>query len=58
MNMHHIVVGMLQVNCFLLVDEATRDAILIDPGDNAPAVLNLIERAGANVSRIANTHAH
>ena len=58
MNMHHLVVGMLQVNCFLLVDEATNDAILIDPGDDAPAILKMIDQTGAQVSRITNTHAH
>ena len=56
--MHHLVVGMLQVNCFLLIDETTNDAILIDPGDDAPAVLKKIDQTDAQVSRIPNTHAH
>ena len=58
MNFHHLVVGALQVNCFLLVDEATSEAYLIDPGDNASLILRLIERSGARVTRIINTHAH
>jgi len=58
MNMHHLVVGMLQVNCFLLIDEASNDAILIDPGDDAPVILKKIDQTGAQVSRITNTHAH
>ena len=58
MNMHHLVVGMLQVNCFLLHDPETNEAFLIDPGDNAPAILQLVERVGARVTRIINTHAH
>ncbi|NOX61366.1 MAG: MBL fold metallo-hydrolase [Chloroflexi bacterium] len=58
MIMHHIVVGMLQVNCFLLHAPDSNEAYLIDPGDNAPAILRLIERVGAKVTRIINTHAH
>jgi glyoxylase-like metal-dependent hydrolase (beta-lactamase superfamily II) len=58
MHLHHLVVGALQVNCFLLVDEATKQAFLIDPGDNASLILRLIERSGARVTRIINTHAH
>ncbi len=58
MNMHHLVVGMLQVNCFLLIDESSNDAVLIDPGDDAPAILKKIDQTGAQLSRIPNTHAH
>ncbi len=58
MNIHHLVVGMLQVNCFLLHDTNTNEAFLIDPGDDVPQILQLIERTGANVSQITNTHAH
>lgn len=58
MKTHHLVVGMLQVNCWLLHDEATNEAFLIDPGDDAVRVLKLIEDSGADVSKITNTHAH
>ncbi len=58
MHLHHLVVGALQVNCFLLVDKTTREAYLIDPGDNASLILRLVERSGVRVTRIINTHAH
>jgi len=58
MNIHHFTVGALQVNCFLLIDESTSEAILIDPGDNAPTILETINEFSAHVSRITNTHAH
>ena len=32
-------VGPLQCNCSILVDEATRDALIVDPGDEADAIL-------------------
>ncbi len=34
-----LVVGPLQVNCFILADEKTREAIVIDPGDDAGDIL-------------------
>ncbi len=58
MKIHHLIVGPLQVNCFLLMDESTNEAILIDPGDNAPDILSSIRQADAQVTRITNTHAH
>ncbi|MCO6452543.1 MAG: MBL fold metallo-hydrolase [Caldilineales bacterium] len=58
MNVHHLVVGMLKVNCFLLHDPESNEAFLIDPGDDADKILRLIEQTGANVTRITNTHAH
>ncbi len=58
MNVHHLVVGLLQANCFLLHDEGTNEAFLIDPGDEAARILDLIARAGAQVIGIPNTHAH
>ncbi len=58
MIIHHLIVGALQVNCFLLIDETTQEAILIDPGDNASVIQETIDDAGALVSRITNTHAH
>lgn len=58
LKIHHLVVGAFQVNCFLLIDEATHEAFLIDPGDNPPAILDLIQRTGAQLRGIINTHAH
>lgn len=58
MQIHHLIVGQFQVNCFLLVDEATQDALLIDPGDNPAAILDLVQRTGAHLRGIINTHAH
>ena len=35
------VVGSLQTNCYLLIDEETKLAALIDPGDEAEKLLRL-----------------
>jgi len=58
MNIHHLTVGLLHTNCFLLVDPESREAWLIDPGGNAGDILDLLDETGARLTRIINTHAH
>jgi len=58
MNIHHLTVGLLHTNCFLLVEPETREAWLIDPGGNASDILHLINTETARLTRIINTHAH
>ena len=58
MNLHHLTVGLLHVNCFLLVEPETREAWLIDPGGNANDLLQLVKDARTRLTRILNTHAH
>jgi glyoxylase-like metal-dependent hydrolase (beta-lactamase superfamily II) len=53
-----LVVGPLQVNCFILADEKTRDAVVIDPGDDAGDILKIIKEKGLKVKYIVNTHGH
>jgi len=53
-----LVVGPLQVNCFILADEKTKDAIVIDPGDDAGDILKVIKDKGLKVKYIVNTHGH
>lgn len=52
------VVGSLQTNCYLLIDEETKCAALIDPGDEAEKLLALIEREGVTLQYILLTHGH
>jgi glyoxylase-like metal-dependent hydrolase (beta-lactamase superfamily II) len=52
------VVGPLQVNCFIVADEKTKEAIVIDPGDDAQDILRMIKDKGLKVKYIVNTHAH
>jgi glyoxylase-like metal-dependent hydrolase (beta-lactamase superfamily II) len=58
MQITRLVVGPLQVNCYIVADEKTREAIVIDPGDDARKVLAVIRDKGLNVQYIVNTHAH
>ena len=51
-------VGMLQCNCSIFGDESTREAIVIDPGDEIASILEVLERHGLKVKAIVITHAH
>lgn len=51
-------VGMLQCNCSIFGDEQTREAIVIDPGDNIPEILAIVKRHELSVKAIVITHAH
>jgi len=53
-----LTVGLLQENCYILGCEATRKGVIIDPGDNARAILKLVAQQGLNIEKIINTHAH
>jgi hydroxyacylglutathione hydrolase len=54
----HLTVGPLQCNCYILGDEATREAIVVDPGEDADRILALVERHRLTVRAIVQTHAH
>jgi hydroxyacylglutathione hydrolase len=51
-------VGMLQCNCSIFGDEETREAMVIDPGDDIPEILAILGRHGLRVKAIVITHAH
>lgn len=53
-----LVVGPLQVNCFILADEKTKEAVVIDPGDDAGDILKVIREKGLLVRYLVNTHGH
>src|SRR5437879_7608730 len=51
-------VGVLQCNCSILGDETSREAIVVDPGDNIDQILLILARHGLRVIAIVITHAH
>ncbi len=53
-----LIVGPLQVNCYILADEKTKEAVVIDPGDDAGDILKIINEKDFTVKYIVNTHAH
>ncbi len=51
-------VGPLQCNCSVIGDESTREAMVIDPGDDIDDVLAIIQEHKLQVKQIVITHAH
>ena len=51
-------VGLLQCNCSILGDETSREAIVVDPGDDIPAIQAVLVQHGLTVKYIVITHAH
>ncbi|MGQ9633212.1 MAG: MBL fold metallo-hydrolase [Bryobacteraceae bacterium] len=51
-------VGMLACNCSLFGDETSREAIVIDPGDDVKEVLRRLRHHGLSLKAIVITHAH
>ena len=54
----NIVVGPLEVNCYILGCEEAKEAAIIDPGDNADEIIKIIESEELKPKYIINTHAH
>ena len=51
-------VGPIGTNCYILEDEKARAAAIIDPGDEAGRILQVIEDDGMDVKYILLTHGH
>lgn len=51
-------VGPLQCNCTILADEASREAIIIDPGDEITRIHKRLTDHGLKLTQILITHAH
>jgi len=51
-------VGALQCNCSILGDETSREAIVVDPGDDIPRIVAILNRHNLTVKQILITHAH
>jgi len=53
-----LIVGEFAVNCYILADEKTKEAIIIDPGDEAEKILGIINKDRLKIVYIVNTHSH
>lgn len=51
-------VGPLQCNCSIIGDETTREAMVIDPGDDIGEVLAVLQKHNLEAKQIVITHAH
>lgn len=51
-------VGVMGTNAYILLDEETMEAALVDPGYDADKLLNALDSKGASLTHIILTHAH
>jgi hydroxyacylglutathione hydrolase len=51
-----VAVGPLQCNCHILADEASKEAVIVDPGDDADEILRRVK--GYKVLALLHTHCH
>lgn len=51
-------VGPLGCNCAILADTETKEAIVLDPGDEADLILGVLARNGLRAVALLHTHAH
>jgi hydroxyacylglutathione hydrolase len=53
-----LAVGPLQCNCSIIGDEGSREAVVVDPGDDIDAILQIIAKHQLLVKQIVITHGH
>lgn len=58
MQIDTLCVGALQTNCYLLYDENTRQALIVDPGDEAARIIRAVEERSLQVTAVVLTHVH
>ena len=58
MKIEPLIVGPLEVNCYIAICEETNHAAIIDPGDDEQKILDFIRKTGVKVTHILLTHGH
>jgi len=53
-----LAVGPLEANCFIIGDERSGRAIIVDPGDEPDRIMNVVGEKGLSVDYLVCTHAH
>jgi hydroxyacylglutathione hydrolase len=53
-----VTVGLLEENCWLVMDESSREAVLVDPGDEGARLIAALDAERAELRAIWLTHAH
>ena len=58
LNLLQLPLGPLHTNCYLVADPVTRDAVVIDPGWEAPVILDTLAQHQWTARAVLLTHAH
>ncbi len=54
----HLLVGQMQTNCYLVIDQHAKEAVIIDPGDDGGYISNTLSDLGVTPTQIIATHGH
>jgi len=58
MIIEHLAVGLFQCNCMIIGDETTKEAIVVDPGDEVDRIIGVLDKHGLKAKYLIHTHAH
>ena len=58
LNLISFPIGSYACNCSILFSEKTREAVIIDPGNDEAHILKVIQDLKINVKKLLHTHAH
>ncbi len=58
MKIKHFVVGPVQTNCYILINNDTKECIVIDPGDKGESIAYTLKNDGLKPAAILLTHGH
>ncbi len=58
MKVKKVVVGIFEVNCYILWDEKDKEAIVVDPGEEGERIIEVIRKDSLKIRSIVNTHTH
>lgn len=58
MKIETLVVGPIETNCYIASDPVSREAVIIDAGDDAEEILAYVEQNQLQVKYLLNTHGH
>ena len=58
MRINHYVVGMVQTNCYIVINNETKECFIVDPGASGKQLAEKIEQDGLEPVAILLTHGH
>lgn len=58
MRIERMILGMIQEQAYFIIDEASKRAFIVDPGDEANKIMSKINQEGLKLEKILLTHGH
>lgn len=58
MKIKHLVLGQVATNCYLVMNETTKELLIVDPADHADRIAQAVAEMGAKPAAVLLTHGH